>query len=408
MQVSRQQYYFVLAIPVINVIADSTQGYFSQGFASPGYLRAFLILGFIFLYFKDFFKDNTINIVIVFSLIYYFILGLFSSDVFYTQSVFLKFLIASLMFPIGYYYFNTFEKFRELLKIMMWVLGIYVVFIIISNIYTLGTSEYLEDSVYFGAGRVNMTKAMMILILISPIILREESNKKIRNLYIVIIVLAVIFVIIGVKRSAIVGLFIGYFIYYILAPYKTKLTKAIFGLGIILFLASPFYFDTLVKRIEARQEAGRFDLSQAEQEEGRIVEINAVWEAFVLGDIFYKLFGAELFNSMAYFKTSRMLHTDYTTMFGGSGLIGFGFFLFIYYLVFRKSFFLWRILKSDSLKRDIMAVSITLVFAVMITGISGTVTAVGLRSIAFMFWGAAFSFIGKAIKQEKHYWRKNI
>lgn len=397
----RQQYLFVLAIPIINVIADSTQDYFQPGLISPGYLRALIILGFLIIHFKDYYRLNGLNNLLVILLTYYFILGFFSSDILYSQSVFLKFMTASMMFPVGYYYFRTLDRFRDLLKSLMWVLIIFVLSLLISNIFSLGSSDYLEESVYFGSGRVNITKPMMILVLISPLALRLEPNPIIRRVYILTVVIAVIFVLIGVKRSAILGLFLGYFIYYLLAPQKNRVTKRLFIFGLLLLLTSPLYYNTLVQRFEARQESGRFDLSKAEDEEGRVIEIREVFDAYRNGNLAYKLFGAELFNSMTYFKTNRMLHTDYATILAGAGLIGLSIFMLIYYLIFRRSYFFYKAFKENTHLREIMAVSITLILAVMITGISGTVTGVGFRAIAFMFWGASLSYLDQEMKTLK-------
>jgi hypothetical protein len=394
----RQQYYFVLAIPIINVIADSIQGYFQPGLFSPGYLRALIILFFILIHFKNYYRKNELNNLIGFSLIYYFILGFFSSNYVYSQGIFLKFLIATMMFPVSYYYFRTRDQFSRLLQIMMWVLGFYVFIILISNIFGISTSSYLEDSISFGSGRVNITKTMLILVLMSPLSFRFENNKIIRKLNIFIIVVAVIFILLGVKRSAVLGLFVGYFVYFILAPQKTKVTKGLFVVGMILFLTSPLYYNTLLQRIEARQEAGRLDLSRIEEDEGRVLELRATLDAYINGSLAYKVFGAEFFNSQTYFKTTRMLHTDYATMLSGAGMLGLGAFLVIFYLILRKSLYLRNRLRQNPEKQDIIAVMIALIVAVMITGISGTVTAIGLRSIAFMFWGASFSFIDHELK----------
>jgi hypothetical protein len=395
----KQQFSFVLAIPIINVIADSTQNYFNQGLASPGYIRALIILIFIIIHFKDFYKNNSLNFLILISLIYFLILGFFSSDFSYTQSVFLKYFIASMMFPIGFYYFRNKDQFRSLIKILMRMLGIYVFFLLISNIFFLGSSDYLDESAYFGASRVNVTKAMMILVMLSPLSFRFETNKAMRRLNIFIIVVGIIFILLGVKRSAVLGLFLGYFIYFMLAPQKTKLTKGIFLVGMILFLTSSLYYDTLIQRIEARREAGRFDISQASEKESRIFELRATMDAYRNGSLPHKLFGSEFFNSKAYFKTTRMLHTDYATILNGAGMVGLILFLLIYFFILRQSFYFRRRFKSDPEKQDIMAVSIVLVIAVMITGISGTVTAVGLRSIAFLFWGASFSYANQELKK---------
>lgn len=388
----RQQYYFVLAIPIINVIADSLQDYFQSVIYSPGYIRAILITTFLIVHFHNYFKRNFLNYAILISLFYYFILGFFSDNFLYSQTVFLKYFMASMMFPVGYYYIRRAEQLRSMLNILMWVLGIHVFFLIISNIFSLGTSDYLQGSAYFGAGRVNITKIMMILVLISPLAIRFARNKSIRKVYITIVVVAIIFILIGVKRSALLGLVIGYIVYFILAPQKTRATKGLFVIVVIVLITSPLYYDVLARRFEARQEQGRFDVSQAEEEEGRMLELAMTWDAFKSGDLRYKLFGAEFFNSMAYFKTRRMLHTDYATMLAGAGIIGLSFFLIIYYLIFRKSYFFFKTFEANANIREIMAVSITLIIAVMITGISGTVTGVGFRSVAFMFWGASLAY----------------
>lgn len=389
---SRGQYHFVLAIPVINVVADSLQDYFQPGLASPGYIRAMIILAFLVFYFKEYYRRNRLNNLIVISLLYFFILGFFSSNLFYSQSVFGKYLIGSMMFPVGYYYFRASDQFCRLIQIMMLVLGIFVLVLIISNIFSLGSSDYLEGSVYFGSGRVNLTKTMMILVLISPLSFRYERNKIIRRLNILIVLSAVILILIGVKRSALLGLFIGYLIYFVLAPQKTSVTKGLFLVSLILLLTSPLYYDTLIQRIEARQAAGRFDFSEAE-EEGRVVELKNVLDAFNNGKVSYKLFGAEFFNSMKYFNTNRMLHTDYATILAGAGIVGIILFFMVYYLVLKRSYYLYKAFKTDSNIRDIMAISMTLIFSIMIAGIGGTVTEIGIRAVVFLFWGAALGFI---------------
>ncbi len=334
------------------------------------------------------------------SLTYFFLLGFFSSDFFYSQSVFLKYMLASMMYPIGYYYFNTLERFQSLIVSLMWSLGIFVIFLIISNIFSLGSSDYLEESTYFGAGRVTITKILMVLVLISPLVFRFKFSKNFVKLNVVLILFAVIFVVLGVKRSALLGLSLGYFIYFIIAPQKTKISKGIFIIGMILFLTSPLYYSVLESRIEARQEAGRFEFSKAEDEEARVIELRAVLKAYRTGNLSYKLFGAELFNSMTYFKTKRMLHMDFTTILAGSGIVGLILFLSVFYLIIKRSYHFYRIFKSNNTIHDVLAVCVTLMIALMITGIAGTVTGIGLRSVVFLFWGAAFGLIEQNYKKQ--------
>lgn len=389
----RQQFLFVLAIPVINVIADSTQGYFEAGLLSPGYLRGLILMFFIVLFFKDFFKIETINILILISVVYFFILSFFSSDVLYTQSIFIKYLEASIMFPIGYYYFRNMDQFKKLLQVLRLVLFIYILILIISNVFELGSSDYLMGSVYFGAGRVNMTKAMSVLVLMSPVFFRFEESIRKRRIILIIVISALIFILLGVKRSALLSLSVGFFIYFIFAPQKARAIKIVFIIGMVLIISSPLYYNVLSQRFMVRQEAGRFDSSKFEEEEGRVIELRRVMDAFINGNLSYKLFGAELFNGRALFKTRRVLHTDLAIVFSGSGLVGLSLLLLFYYLIFMKSYKYLRRFRSDPDISSIMAVSISVLFAVILAGIGGTITGIGLRSIAYVYWGASFSMI---------------
>lgn len=402
----RQQYIFVLSIPIINVVADSTQDYFEAGLASLGYIRALIILFFLSIYFKDFYRKNTLNNLIIVSLGYFFILGFFSSNLLYSQAVFLKYLIGLMMFPVGYYYIRTKGQYQGFLRTMYHVTCIYVFFLIISNIFSLGSSDYLEESVYFGAGRVNMTKSLVLLVLMFPLLLDYDKRKKINILPLLIMVIAVIFILLGVKRSALLSLFIGFFVYYSIAPVKTRVTKGLFVFALILLLTSPLYFKSLEQRFITRQEAGRFDYSKAEEEEGRVIELQQVLDAFTEGNLGYKLFGAEFLNSMTLFQTKRMLHTDYATILAGAGVLGLLLFFSIYYLIYKKSYYLFKAFRSDLEKKNIMAVSISLLIAMLISGIGGTVTEIGIRSLAFLFWGASFSYLEhelNGIKYERLY-----
>lgn len=387
---SKQKIHFVLAIPIINVVADSTQNYFSPGLASPGYIRALLLLLFIMLYFKDFLRKNSITYLIIFSLLYYLILSLFSSNFSYTLSIFLKFLIATLMFPIGYYYINSMHKLKTLLKIMIWVLGLYVISLIVSNIFNLGSSDYIDNTVYFGAGRVNITKGIIFILIIFPAILKFENQRTNRYIYLILFIIGLIFVFLGVKRSAILGLLIGYLIYLFFTPYKTKFIKSFVALLAFIYLLSPLYYETLEKRIIVRKDEGRFDINQAAKEEARIKELQTVSNAFREGNLSYKFFGAELFNGQAYFKTKRILHTDYATMLAGSGLIGFILFMIIYLMMITLNLKFLRKVDNQDIK-NILSISLGLIFALMMVGVAGTVQEISLRGIVFLFCGASYS-----------------
>jgi len=273
------------------------------------------------------------------------------------------------------------------------VLVIYVFIFVSSNIFSLGYSDYLEDSIFFGFSGVNMTKGMAILVLISPLFFSFINKKSLRGVVLMIVITSVIIIILGVKRTSIISLFVGYFVFFVFSPQKSRLTKGFFLIVMAIFISSPFYFGSLKDRIEAREEAGRFNIELANEEEGRVIEMKEVINSFINNNISYKLFGAEFFNSAEYFRTDRMLHTDYTTMLAGSGIIGLSLFVLVYCMLFLKACYFYRIFRTNFFNQNIIAVSFALIIALIILGFAGTVTGIALRSIAFMFLGAAFSIL---------------
>lgn len=393
----------ILSIPLINVIADSIQGYFGQGYFSPGYLRTYIILTLSFLVKYNYDRRDKITKIILLSLLYYFLLVITSSDFLYTFSIYLKFLVAAIMFPIGYKYINNKLKYLVLLKILMYVLMVYTFVIIISTIFHLGTSGYEgAGGIYYGIGRVNITKPMALLVIISPLLLKYEGNKKKIRIYASVILLAAIFIVVGVKRTAVIGIPISLIIYYFLTPFKGKLLRSFFIISVIFAITSPFYLPLIEKNFAFRAEKGRFDVDSAQEEEGRIIEIFTVLDKFAEDNIVKKLFGEELFNSRVSLNTSRMLHTDYAIMFSGSGFIGFFMFLYVHWLITKKLFKYWRLRSSENKEiRNICAVGLSTMFFVLLVSFSGTVTAISIRSISYFFWGSTLGYLDSVSRKNK-------
>ncbi len=382
---------FILLIPVINTIADSTQGFFDKTLYSPGYLRAAIILIFIVAYFKRYFKTNIINQTILINIIYFSILLFLSSNFTLSLIHFLKFSIASLMFAVGYHYINTPEKIIKLAHSFFYCLIICIVFIAISNIFDIGYYDYAEDTLLFGMARVNITKIMAVFLLTSPLLFIKKTNRKKRIFMVCIIAVSMILVLIGVKRTAITAMFAGLILYLYFTPYKTKFTRYIILLLLLLAITSPLYHETLSKSFESRKEEGRFDFESFQEQDGRTMEIDMTLDAFVNGKISYKLFGAQIFNSPYYFKTHRMLHTDYTTVLAGSGIIGLIIYLLVYYLMLSKTFKIRKLSRGDNLILNILAINISLIFALIILGIAGTIQEISIRAAVFLFCGAALN-----------------
>lgn len=379
-------------LPILNTIASVTQNYF-DGFGT-GHIRILIILLFIVFAFHKFYQNTLINFIIIINLVYLFILALFATDLSYTFSILVKYGISTLLFTIGYYYIKNLEEYKRLLKAYVFILFIITFSILIANIFHLGSSDYTsETSFYYGVARVDITMSMAVLILaVSPIFLLI-TNKK-RQIYIVVILLiSFIIVLLGMKRTAIASLILGYIIYMFISHISIKQIGKYIGISFILLLFSPLFFNTLYTRYLSRQEAGRFDIDQAQGEEARFMEVNNVINDFINGDIGHKLFGSELFNYKEFANVERMLHTDYTTMLHGSGLIGIFIFIFIYLLIFKKVNFYRKFFKKNKLMISVVATSFSLLVVALILGIGSTVHGIGVRAYIFLFLGASLGVL---------------
>jgi len=383
----------VLALPVIIAIASTTQNYFTG--IGPGDIRMLIILLFMMLFFYKYYRDTAINHIIMIDIFFLFLVAIFATDLSYTFTVLAKYIVSTLAFSVGYYYIKNINDYQGLLKSYLWALLIMDISIVVANIFQIGSSDYLEASaIYYGPARVDITMQMSVILLaLSPYFLFVKTTAK-QKLFITILLLAsFIFILLGIKRTAIASLVIGYFIYLYIFPTKIKQIGKYIGVLVVLLLASPLYIDILYQRYLARLEAGRFDIGQASTEEGRFIEVVNVIDQFIYGDIWHKLFGSELFNYMEFAKTDRMLHTDYATMFSGSGLIGLILFLLIYVFMFKKIIFYKKVFKKNKLMISIVAVSLSLLVAEIILGVGSTVHGIGIRFYIFLFIGASLGIL---------------
>lgn len=382
----------VIAFPIINAIASTTQNYF-HGFGT-GHIRMGFILPFMIIFFYKYYRNTVINHIIMINILYLLLVACFATNLSYTFTVLLKYIISTLSFSIGYYYIKNLKDYRRLLNAYIWVLFIMVISIVIANIFKIGSSDYLENSIiYYGPARVDITMQMSVVLLaLSPYFLFVKTTLKQKIFVVIVFFVSFIFILLGIKRTAIAALIFGYLIYLYISPINMKLVNRYISAIIILILASPLYIDILYKRYQARQEVGRFSM-EGMYEEGRYMEIANVIEQFVHGDIWHKLFGSELFNYMEFAKVDRMLHTDYATMFSGAGLIGLIIFLLIYITIFQKIIFYKKVFKKNKLMISIVAVSMALLMAEIILGIGSTVHGIGVRSYIFLFLGASLGVL---------------
>jgi len=383
----------VLSLPIINTIATITTNYFPASSLNPGTIRAIIIGSFTLFFIFTRYPKNSPNLFLFFYIIFYGFLVFLSTNIQLSGMLFLKFFLGIIMFPIGYYYFNNFYMLKKLLIISIVSLIIFISNIFISNVFKLGTSDYLDESFYFGSGKVNITKTMIILVFTYPLSAFFFKNTKFSKYNNIIYLSGLLVALIGIKRSVLVSFILGIIYYALLKKGKTNLIKIILISTIIIFFIItlfPKYTDIFLRRLEAREE--RIELSEETLEtEARYGETIRVWETWKEGNLKHKLIGSELFNDRFFFKTKRMLHTDYMILLNGSGIIGLFLWFSFLFLIIKKEREYFRYLKNMFFFQELNSIFYILIISQIIMSISSTVYTIDLRGFIFLYWGAILS-----------------
>lgn len=394
------QFYFVLAIPVLNAIASNTTEYFRSDTMNSGNLRA-LVIGLFVMYFvfSKLPNERFYRFVLIY-LGYYLLLVLFAGDRLTSGSLYLKFLLGVAMLPVGYYYVNSIERLELLLRILLLTLALHLLNILIANIFQLGTSDYLDETFYFGAGRVNITKNILILVFMLPatMLFIKRYRKTVFALYLV----AFLITIIGIKRSVLISAVAGVVTYLAVKQRFTLLLRSV-AITLVLFLIMTLVFPRFISLFRSRFEARgeRVELTEETIEtEGRLSETEMVFGAWSEGSVRHKLIGSEVFNDRLFFNSKRMLHTDYMIILNGSGLTGLFLWFYLFYRLIKEKNRYYRALRNHVLFRELNAIFWVLLTAQLVLSVSGTVYAIELRSLIFLYWGAFFGTMRGYLKDK--------
>jgi hypothetical protein len=385
-KLEKTEYIFVLLIPIINALATITVNYFPSSTLNPGTIRAMIVGLFVLYFIINRLPLNMMTKFLFIYLLYFGLLAYFTSNPSKTLYEYSKFLLSAILLPVGYVYINDKTKLKHLSRIYVIVLLIFLSDIFLANFLGYGQTAYVEDSIHFGSSKVNITKAMIILIFTMPIAFLLEKKQH-RNILGVILFFGLLMTLVGIKRSVLLSAAAGFLIYLFLSPFKVKLIKfSILG-GILLVTIFSFFIDLFFDRFYARGERTQITEETLETE-GRYLEAFRVWAAWEEGDLKHKLIGSEFFNDRHFFNSSRMLHTDYMILLAGSGLIGVFLWFSLFYLLnyFKNKAYLY--LKNDRFFRELNAVFWMLIVAQLLISISGTIYSINVRSLLFLYWGA--------------------
>lgn len=312
------------------------------------------------------------------------------------------------MFPIGYCYLNTPKSFKTLISLSILILIIYLLSIVISNIFKLGTSDYALDTFYFGSLGVNVTKEIFVLILFAPISFYIFPNR--RKILGFLYLSGLIVAIIGIKRSVLISTILSVIIYGYLSKLSIKYLRFII-IGTILIVLTillfPSIYNIFLLRLESR-EAQLLINEENIEKEARYNEWQVVTQNWIETSIKQKLIGSEPFNDRLYYKNGRMLHTDYMIILNGSGIIGLFLWFYIYWSIFKEKKILYKHLKNERFFNELNAVFVILLISQLIISISSTVYAISFRSIIFLFWGSSLGLMQNTIRKKSLLFRSSF
>lgn len=386
---------FALMIPIINVLGWFFGFFFPRGMFNPGNLRAYLILGFVFYVFLRRFATTRLNKnIFTYLLFTFFLVILFSENRTESLYIYSKYFMATALFFVGYTYGKTNGFLKSLLIVYMLTLSLLLVTVLLSNIFSFGYTSYegVDDLLFFGPAGVNISKNIVSIIILFPLLKHFITSKNKFRFYSLIFLMGMIVLFLAFKRTPMVSLIICFLYYFLYTPRKSKIIKGLVSAGIIIISLSPFFFDKIIQNYEAREDAVRLDDPENLEKQSRYNEIFMVLDKFENGSIRHKLLGSNFFNDRAFYKTERMIHTDYMSVLSGTGLIGLIWFLYLYFSMFRNIRFHFQIRKTD-LTRDMYLVGAMLIFNGLILGIAGTIPTIEPRSLIFLFLGAITSFL---------------
>ena len=388
----------VLFFTILNAVADSTIYYFIDVYGTGlhiGIIRGAILLLFIFIFgFKRILR-NTLNYLIVIFLLYLFVLSLLSSNV--SHSLFdgyLKWFVAMMMFPVGFYFFRDYNSIVRYNLFLVFGASIVCINLLVAQFIGFGISAYIEESFYTGGAGVGITNQLALILLTYPVLLRnlKKFNFYIRWFIVLVGILSFSFLILAMKRAGIIGLIGGGLVFLLLTQSRTRIIRYIIAAAIVVLISLPIYKEILIKRYEARVK-----IMEKSDKEARYLEIFYVIDEFKSGDIWQKLFGREAFNTgeffgMKYFNRGRMIHGDFSALVYGTGLIGITMYFSIFFVLFRKGFLKFKKIGNNKLPRELLAVFFGLLFATFLISATGSGT-VGERCIVYTYFGAVLGYL---------------
>ncbi|MCK9452754.1 MAG: hypothetical protein M0Q90_13760 [Bacteroidales bacterium] len=315
----------------------------------------------------------------------------------------MKFFSGIMMFPI--YFILTKER-DDLILISKayFIVGLLFVFnFVISRIFSLGRTVYDEDSASFDSGNFSATVLYIgsVVMILTPVLMYFSNYVK-RNLILLLSIAIGALLLISMRRTAIIIVAVGLLILFYYYVKKNGILQRIVQVGLLIALLYPFVEGKVMERLQARSD--RFEEGALEKE-GRYVETIIISEnIFSFKEIYYSLFGKELFNSAgnySYPDPKRVIHADYNILLSGSGLIGIALYLMMFISIYKLFRFEKSHLKNTGFNFLIWVIGYSLFFMLVAAGFSSGLLSVTYRAAIFSIMGSFLGYLSNTKQLNK-------
>lgn len=399
---NRRIYFFLMILPIFNALMLSSVNYIKDAIPISAIRGLIHILIIIYFFKNSNPKHSVLKIIYLFSLDI-FLMGLITYIRYNTFDLnVIKIIIANLFFAFGYQFVKDDYSLKIFSRGMVYTLSTIILFIIISSILGLKARQvYANIGVNFGGMGVNITKTIVLFLLMIPLFLKVLNNNNIlRKVIVILIFMSLIVIVLGMKRGAFLGLISGFSVYFFITKRKIRFIRYLSVFGIILVLASPFYMDKLVAVYEVRSANFSIDEEENLDNEARFHEIIKVTSDFIVKNPINMIFGEGIASEFYYYNTKRMFHIDFTSLLHGTGLLGIFLYYYFYVLYFKRIKRLYVYNKNNQLVQEIFAVSVSLMIATLFMMLSGFYHGIDNRAFFLLFLGGMMGYLERLNKNQ--------
>lgn len=384
----------VALLPAINLLADMGTVALNPVI---GTIRGTLLVILLIITFRKVKYVHEIKIAFLVFIIYLIIISLFNStDIARSLEGVLKIASTIGCFFLAYYYLTDYKSLKIFIATSFTAVLILNLNYILAQFFFIGLSVYTNDSFYIGnvlAGSSILISIVILLLIIIP----EIKNIYFKFFIYINSILGIIFILIGLKRTAILALLAGFIFYFFFSREVKNLPKY----AVIITLAIILLFTYLPTEFLSRYD---FRLAKTEQyeTEGRYIEFEVVMEELISkNSIGQNLIGVEFYNSQYYFPITyfgryRVLHIDYMILLHGAGIIGLILYFILIYLFLKKGLRIRdKQLFSFPRIRKIRILYLTMIVVMLLISIGGGITAITLRSQIFLTIGLLYGYLDR-------------